>query len=57
MIDLGPHADFIVWSYVGVIVTVVALIVYVRWDAGRVAQKLRALDEAGVRRRSAGPAA
>ena len=57
MIDLGPHAVFIVWSYTGVAMLIAVLIGYVLWDARRVAAKLRALEERGIRRRSAGPAA
>lgn len=57
MIELGPHAAYIVWSYAGVLAVVAGLIAYVRWDGRRVAGKLRALEERGVRRRSAGPAA
>jgi heme exporter protein D len=56
MIELGPHAIYIVWSYIGVAVLVVALIGYVAWDARRVRAKLRELEERGIRRRSAGPA-
>lgn len=52
MIDLGTHADFIIWSYAGVTVLVLALIAYVRWDARRVARQLRVLEERGIRRRS-----
>jgi heme exporter protein D len=56
MIELGPHAVYIVWSYVGVAALVAALISYVVWDSGRVRAKLKALEERGIRRRSAGPA-
>lgn len=57
MIDLGPHADFIIWSYVGVAVLIVALIMYVVWDARRVQGQLKALEARGIRRRSDTPAA
>lgn len=50
--DLGPHAEFIVWAYVGVAMLVLALIGYVAWDARRVARRLRELDKKGIRRRS-----
>ncbi len=56
MIDLGPHTAYIVWSYVGVAVMVLALIGYVAWDARRVRAQLKALEDRGIRRRSAGPA-
>lgn len=56
MIDLGPHAGFIVWSYAGVIVLLLALIGYVAWDARRAREKLRALEARGIRRRSDTPA-
>ena len=53
MIDLGTHAEYIIWGYVGVAIVTVALIAYVRWDSRRVAAKLAALDAQGIRRRSA----
>lgn len=57
MIDLGPHAVFIVSAYLGVTLAVAALIVWTRLDAQRVAKKLADLEARGIRRRSAGPAA
>lgn len=57
MIDLGPHAVFIVAAYAGVSLAVAALIVWTRFDAHRVAKKLADLEARGIRRRSAGPAA
>jgi heme exporter protein D len=53
MIELGPHAPYIVWSYAGVALLLAILIGYVLWDARRVHARLRALQERGVRRRSA----
>ena len=50
------HLVFIVWAYVGVTVLIAALIGYVVWDARRIAARLRALEEKGIRRRSAGSA-
>jgi heme exporter protein D len=50
------HLVFIVWAYVGVAVLIAALIGYVVWDARRIAARLRALEEKGIRRRSAGSA-
>lgn len=55
MIGEGAHLEFIVWSYVGVAVLTLGLIVYVAWDARRVKRRLVELDKAGIRRRSAGP--
>ncbi|HTJ57980.1 MAG TPA: heme exporter protein CcmD [Devosiaceae bacterium] len=52
MLDLGPHAIFIIWAYVGVIVGVVALIAYTVFDSRRVNAHLKALDARGIRRRS-----
>ena len=44
MIDLGPHAVFIVWAYAGVALGVAALIGWTLLDARRTARKLSALD-------------
>jgi heme exporter protein D len=57
MIDLGPHAVFIVAAYLGVALAVAALIFWTLYDARRTASKTAALEASGVRRRSAGPAA
>jgi heme exporter protein D len=57
MIELGPHVGYILWAYAGVTLLVALLIAWVAYDARRVAKKLTALEERGVRRRSAGPAA
>lgn len=54
--DLGPHAEFILWAYAGTAVLVAALILHVAWDSRRVAARLRALEDRGIRRRSAGDA-
>ena len=56
MIDLGTHAEYIIWGYVGVVVVTAALIAWVRWDSRRVAERLKTLDAQGIRRRSAGSA-
>ena len=56
MIDLGPHAVFIVWSYIGVAVAVITLIGWTIFDARRVESRIAALEAQGIRRRS-GPAA
>ena len=57
MIDLGPHAAFIIWAFAGVAMLIGVLIGYVAWDARRVRARLKALEASGVRRRSAGPGA
>ncbi len=44
MIDLGPHAVFIVMSYVGVFGAVAALIAWTLYDARATAKKLEALE-------------
>lgn len=54
--DLGPHAEFIIWAYAGTAVLVAALILHVVWDSRRVAAGLKALEDKGMRRRSAGSA-
>jgi heme exporter protein D len=57
MIDLGPHAVFIIAAYAGVTLAVAALIFWTLFDARRTASKMAALEARGIRRRSAGPAA
>ena len=52
MIDFGPHAGFIIWTYLGVAILLAALIGYVAWDSRRVQDKLKAFEARGVRRRS-----
>jgi heme exporter protein CcmD len=44
MIDLGPHAAFIVWAYMGVAIGVAALIGWTLYDARATAKKLAALE-------------
>ena len=56
MIDFGPHAGFIVWTYLGVAILLIGLIGWVAWDARRVRARLDALEARGVRRRSDKPA-
>jgi heme exporter protein D len=56
MIDLGPHTVFIVWAYAGVAVVTAAVIAWVAWRSANVKRRLAALEAAGVRRRSDGPA-
>lgn len=52
MIDLGPHAAYIVWTYVVVFSAMLGLTVYTLIDARRIEVRLKALDAMGVRRRS-----
>ena len=51
--DLGPHAVFIIWAYVGVAIGVLLLIAFTNVDARRVKRRLEKLDARGIRRRSA----
>jgi heme exporter protein D len=57
MPDLGPHAVFIIWAYIGVAVASIALIAWVALRSRRVHTRLATLEAQGVRRRSDGPAA
>ncbi len=52
MIDLGQHAEFIVWGYIGVAIGTLALVGWVLFDSRRVAARLKNLDARGIRRRS-----
>ncbi|ABD85783.1 Heme exporter protein D (CcmD) [Rhodopseudomonas palustris BisB18] len=52
MMSLGPYASFIVLSYAVSALVVAILIVWVALDYRRQQAKLRALDAAGVSRRS-----
>ena len=54
MIDLGPHALFIIAAYAGVAIVVAALIGWVAWSSANVKRRLAALEAQGVRRRSDG---
>ncbi|QQR36626.1 heme exporter protein CcmD [Devosia oryziradicis] len=44
MIDLGPHAVFIVWAYIGVALGVAGLIGWTLVDARATAKRLAALE-------------
>ena len=57
MIDLGPHATYIIAAYAGVALVTFGLIAWVIVQSRRVKARLAALEAQGVRRRSAGPAA
>lgn len=52
MIDLGPHAVFIIWAYIGVTVAIVALIAWVVLSGRRVEARIAELEAQGVRRRA-----
>jgi heme exporter protein D len=52
MPELGPHASFIIWAYLGVLVGVAALILSAGIEARRVRSRLKALEARGLRRRS-----
>jgi heme exporter protein D len=53
MIELGPHAGYIIFSYLGALAIVSALIAYVLVSAKRVESRLKSLEARGIRRRSA----
>jgi heme exporter protein D len=44
MIDLGPHAVFIVWAYLGVALGVFGLLLWTLLDARATAARLAALE-------------
>lgn len=44
MIDLGPHAVFIVWAYIGVALGVAWLVGWTLYDARATARRLAALE-------------
>lgn len=44
MIDLGPHAVFIIWAYLGVAIAVLGLIGWTLLDARRTTAKLARLE-------------
>jgi heme exporter protein D len=52
--DLGPHAVFIIWAYLGIGLATLGLIAYVALSARRAGERLKALEAQGIRRRSAG---
>lgn len=53
MIDLGPHAVYIVSAYLGVAAAVGSLVAWTLRDARAVSRRLAELEARGVRRRSA----
>ena len=50
--SLGPYASFIVTSYLAAAIVVAVLIVWIIVDYRNQKQRLRALEESGVSRRS-----
>ena len=44
MIDLGPHAVFIVWAYLGVLLAVGGLVGWTVYDGRRTAKTLAGLE-------------
>jgi heme exporter protein D len=54
MIELGPHAVFIVTAYAGVAAATLGMIGWVLWGSAAVKRRLAALEAQGVRRRSDG---
>lgn len=57
MIDLGPHAIFIIWAYFGVFLGVCGLLVWTLFDARATAARLATLEDRAPRRRPSGPTA
>jgi heme exporter protein D len=56
-VSLGPHAAFILYAYALAFAILAALIGWVALDHRAQARKLKALEDQGVTRRSAGNAA
>lgn len=54
MIDLGPHASFIVASYAAMAAVLVALVAWLIFDGRRQASMLADLEARGITRRSRG---
>jgi len=52
MIDLGQHADFIIWSYIGVTLAIAGLVAWAVISGRRVEARIAALEAKGVRRRA-----
>lgn len=53
MIDPGPHAIYIVSSYLGAALVVLFLIVWTMFNAHRQKSRLEQLEKLGIRRQSA----
>jgi len=52
MIDLGPHASFIISAYIGVALVTLGLIIMTLMDSARQKRRIAELDAMGVHRRS-----
>lgn len=52
MIDLGPHAAFILWAYAGVAIAVAGLIGWVVLDARKVERRVAELEARTPARRT-----
>ncbi|MDB5472719.1 MAG: Heme exporter protein [Devosia sp.] len=50
MIELGPHAAFIIWAYLGVALAVAGLVGWTLLDARRTARKLALLETRRARK-------
>jgi len=57
MIDLGPHAAFIIWAYLGVALGVIGLLAWTLFDARATAARLAALEARAPRRARGEPVA
>ena len=57
MIDLGPHAVFIIWAYIGVAIGVIGLIGWTLFDARATARQLAALEARRPGQRTTEPTA
>ncbi len=55
MIELGPHAVYIVWSYLGVALAVAAAVTLTVLASRRTKTRLADLEARGIRRRSDAP--
>jgi heme exporter protein D len=53
MIDLGPHATYIILAYLGVLLVTAGLVLWTLADSARQDSRLAELEAMGVRRRSA----
>jgi heme exporter protein D len=52
MMSLGPYASFIVTSYLAAAIVVAILIVWITLDYRSQKERLRALEDSGITRRS-----
>lgn len=53
MIDLGPHAAFIIWSYAVTAIAMIGLILWVTLDERHQQALLDDMEARGIKRRSA----